>query len=83
MDQLHKRFSVEQVKLLLKRYTEGELSRAELEEVMGVGKTHFFALLKAYRHNPEQFSIAYERNTPRRLSMEVEKQIAQELECEK
>jgi len=29
MDQLHKRFSVEQVKLLLQRYTEGELSRAD------------------------------------------------------
>jgi hypothetical protein len=38
MDQLHKQFSVQQVKLLLQRYTEGELSRAEIEEVIGVGK---------------------------------------------
>ena len=42
MDQLHKRLSVEQVKLLLQRYTEEELSRVELEEVMEVGKTRFF-----------------------------------------
>lgn len=83
MDQLHKRFSVEQIKLLLQRYTEGELSRAELEEVMGVGKTRFFSLLKAYRHDQERFSIAYERKTPRRLSKETEQQIAQELQREK
>jgi hypothetical protein len=83
MDQLHKRFSVEQVKLLLQRYTEGELSRAELEEVMGVGKTRFFALLKEYRHEPKTFSIEYQRRTPRRLSAETEQQIVQELEREK
>jgi len=83
MDQLHKRFSVEQIKLLLQRYTEGELSRVELEEVMGVGKTRFFALLKEYRHSPETFSIEYERPTPRRLSVEAEQQISQELQREK
>lgn len=83
MDQLHKRFSVEQVKLLLQRYTEGELSRSEIEEVLGIGKTRFFALLKAYRHDRERFSIAYERKTPRRLSEEMEQQIARELQREK
>jgi hypothetical protein len=83
MDQLHKRFSVEQVKLLLQRYTEGELSRAELKEVLGLGKTRFFALLKEYRHDPKTFSIDYERRTPRRLSEAAEQQIAQELVREK
>jgi len=83
MDQLHKRFSVEQVKLLMQRYTEGELSRAEIREVMGVGKTRFFALLKAYRQSPETFSIAYERSSPRRLNAVAEAQITQELESEK
>lgn len=83
MDQLHKRFSVEQVKLLLQRYTEGEISRVEIEEVMGVGKTRFFTLLKEYRHDPKTFSIEYERSTPRRLSEEAEQQMAEELEREK
>jgi transposase len=83
MDQLHKRFSVEQVKLLLQRYREGELSRTEIEEVMGVGKTRFFALLKEYRHDPQTFSIEYERSTPGRLSEEAEQQIAEELERER
>lgn len=83
MDQLHKRFSVEQVKLLMQRYTEGELSSAEVKEVMGVGKTRFFALLKAYRQSAETFSIAYERSSPRRLSVMTEEQIAQALQSEK
>ena len=83
MDQLHKRFSVEQVKLLMQRYTEGELSRTEIREVMDVGKTRFFALLKAYRQSPETFSIAYERSSPRRLNAVAEAQITQELESEK
>ena len=83
MDQLHKRFSAEQVKLLLQRYTEGELCRAEIEEVLGVGKTRFFALLKAYRHDREQFSITYQRSTPGRLRQEAEQQIAEELQREK
>ena len=83
MAQLHKRFSVEQVKLLLQRYTEGEIARAEIEDVLGVGKTRFFALLKAYQAAPETFSIAYERSTPRRLSAATEAQIAQELQREK
>ena len=83
MDQLHKRFSVEQVKLLLQRYTEGELTRAELEEVLGIGKTRFFGLLKEYRHDPKTLSIDYQRRTPRRLSEEAEQQIAEELAREK
>ena len=83
MDQLHKRFSVEQVKLLLQRYTEGKLSRAEIEEVLGIGKTRFFGLLKTYRAEPKTFSIEYERRTPGRLSEEAEQQIAQELKREK
>jgi len=83
MDQLHKRFSVEQVKLLLQRYTEGELSRAEVEEVLAVGKTRFFALLKIYRHSRQTFSIEYKRTTHRRISAAAEKQIAQELVREK
>jgi hypothetical protein len=40
MDQLHRRFSVEQVRLLYKRYNEGQMTRPE---VLGIGKTRFFA----------------------------------------
>jgi hypothetical protein len=83
MDQIHKRFSVEQVKVLLQSYLQGTISRAEVEEVLQINKTRFFALLKAYRRDPGAFSITYERATPSRLSAEVEAAIAAELLREK
>lgn len=83
MEQLHKRFSAEQVKLLLQRYCEGHLARKEIEEILGVGKTRFFALLKEYRQAPESFSVTYERTSPLRLSVEVEQEIEHELRREK
>lgn len=83
MEQLHKRFSAEQVKLLMQRYSERHLARKEIEEILGIGKTRFFALLKEYRHAPESFSVAYERTSPCRLSVDVEQAIAQELGREK
>jgi hypothetical protein len=46
MQQLHRRFTDEQVKLLLKGYRQGVLARAGIQEMLGVGKTQFFALLK-------------------------------------
>ena len=83
MDQLHKRFSVEQVKVLLRGYCHGTIGRGELEEVLQISKTRFFALLKEYRHDPEAFSINYERETPGRLSAKAEAAITEELLCEK
>ena len=83
MDQLHKRFTDEQVKLLLQRYCEGLLDRTTVEEVLGVGKTRFFALLKQYRLNPEGFSLAYRRETHTRLPAWVEEEIEYELMLEK
>jgi hypothetical protein len=83
MGQLHKRFTVEQVKLLLENYVKGTIMRAEVEEILQINKTRFFALLKEYRKDPGSFSIAYERQTPARLSAEVEAAIAEELLREK
>ena len=67
MEQLHKRFTAEQVKLLLQRYCEGVLDRTTVEEVLGVGKTRLFALLKQYRRNPEAFSLGCQRETHTKL----------------
>jgi hypothetical protein len=83
MDQIHKRFSIEQVKFLLQGYTQGTLGRTEVEEMLQINKTRFFALLKEYRHDPAGFSITYERKTPARLSSEVEAAMAKELLREK
>jgi hypothetical protein len=59
------------------------MSRTEIEEILEVGKTRFFALLKAYRQNPEEFSITYIRTGSPKLSDQVETEIEQELLREK
>jgi len=59
------------------------MSRAQVQEMLGVGKTRFFALMKSYRQDPDSFSIAYERSTPARLSAEVEAEIEKDLLEEK
>ena len=83
MDQLHKRFSIEQVKVLLQGYCHGTISRGELEEVLQINKTRFFALLKEYRRDPEAFSTRYEREAPARLLPQMEAAMAEELLREK
>jgi len=83
MDQLHKRFSNEQVKLLLQGYVQGRIARAEVEGILQINKTRFFALVKEYRQAPDTFSLDYQRETPARLSTEVEAAIAKELLREK
>lgn len=79
MTQLHKRFTEGQIKVLFHGYCQGLLGRDEIQEILGIGKTRFFALLKEYRQGPETFSVAYERHTPGRLSAAVEAEIEREL----
>jgi hypothetical protein len=79
MAQIHKKFTVEQVKALLTSYEEGHLTREEIEKTLDIGKTRFFALLKQSREKPEYFSIDYQRKIRRRLSPDVEEKIRVEL----
>jgi len=83
MSQLHKRFSSDQVKELLKRYVKNEIERKYVQEILGIGKRRFFMLLKQYKQNPEQFAIQYQRATPSRLSPDLEHHILNELSIEK
>ncbi len=83
MTQVHKKFTDGQVKVLLKGYGQKLMSRAEVQGMLGIGKTRFFALLKAYRKSPEDFSVAYERQSSGRLSTAVELAIKKELGREK
>jgi len=83
MDQSHRRFTIEQVKVLLQGYCQGNMSRAEIEEMLNIGKTRFFALLKAYRRDGQAFSIEYLRKTPGKLCADVEVHIKKELLREK
>lgn len=83
MTQLHKRFTNAQVKVLLQGYNQGLLARDEIQEMLGISKSHFFALLREYRKDPEAFSIVYERRSPGRLPAAVEAAIERELLREK
>jgi len=83
MDQIHRRFSTDQVRNLLRDYTEVLLERPAIEKTLGLSKSRFFALLKSYRKGPEAFTITYQRGTPRKISAEAEEKIKKALLEEK
>ena len=82
MSQLHKKFTTEQIKELLNRYIDGAVDRKHLQGVLEIKKRRFFDLVKAYRKNPETFSIDYSRKTPKRISGDVEQNIIKELKID-
>jgi hypothetical protein len=83
MEQIHRRFTAAQAKVLFKAYCQGILDRPAVQETLGIGKARFFALLKQYRHNPEGFSLTYQRTAPARLPAWAEEEIVSELMLEK
>lgn len=84
MAQIHKKFTDGQVKALIERYLKNEIERHYLQEILGISKTRFFALVKSYRENPETFSIQYIRRiTTRAIPKNTEKNIIKELTIEK
>jgi hypothetical protein len=83
MAQVHKKFSPDQVKEILRRYVQKEIERKYAQEILGIKKRRFFILVKQYRENPETFTTQYQRKTPARISGEVERNILQELSVEK
>ena len=84
MVQLHKRFTDEQVKELIEKYLRKEITRNYLQEILGIGKTRFFALIKEHHRDSSSFSIQYFREKKTRtISKDVEKNILKELATEK
>jgi len=82
--QLHKKFSDNQIKELIGRYLENKIKRIDIQKVLGIGKTRFFALVKEYRQDPLTFSVDYFRkNATHKISIEVEDSIMTELVAEK
>jgi hypothetical protein len=80
MGQLHKRFTDTQVKELLQRYLRSEIPRDYIQEILGIGKTRFFALINRYREDSSGFSVQYIRKKrTRAIDRRVEKNILQEL----
>ena len=83
MVQLHKRFSDEQVRVLLQGYCRGILSSSDVRDFLGIGRSRFFDLISEYREDPDGLSIAYKRHTPGRLGDGVGAEIEPELLREK
>jgi hypothetical protein len=83
MGQLHKRFTDEQIKVMFQVYDAGKMGRADVQEMLEIGKTRFFALLKKYKQDPESFSAAYDRASPAKLTEKTEAAIRDALLKEK
>jgi transposase len=83
MEQIHRRLADEQIRLIFRNYCSHLINRTEVQEILGIGKSQFFTLLKKYRDDPSDFSVSYQRHTPGKLSVETEQTIQQELRREK
>lgn len=84
MVQLHKKFTDEQVKDLMKRYLNKELKSEHIQQMLRIKRRQFFKLLKEYRQNPQTFSIRYTRIAKTRiLDPKIEKNILKELKATK
>jgi hypothetical protein len=83
VQQLHKRFSNEEVKKAIEKFESKILTVNEVCRFLKVKERRFFELLKRYREDPDGFSIAFERSkAPHRLDPKSEKKIMSELKQE-
>jgi len=81
---LHKKFSTEEVKILLQKYLNEKIELVYILKILGIKRRRFFRLLKEYKKNPDRFSIQYKRTIPtRKISKDVEINIVNELKKEK
>jgi len=62
--QLHKKFTDCQVKDLMERYLKKKIERKDLEKVLGIKKTRFFALIKRFKDDSKNFSVSFCPKTP-------------------
>ena len=82
--QIHKKFNDQQVKELLQKYLNKEIERKYIQEILGVGKSRLFELLKAYRTNSRKFSVEYKRSgEAKRIAPEIQNNIIKELAIDK
>ena len=82
--QLHKNFTDEQVKSLLKSYLDKKIKINYILQILKIRRREFFELLSKYRKDPDNFSIQYKRETSNyRINPEIEVNIIRELIIEK
>lgn len=82
--QLHRRFTDDQVKLLLDMYLKKAISLQQALQQLECRKGRFYQILGVYKAAPEKFTVAYGRNRPQhRLPEEVDKAIREQLEIDR
>lgn len=82
--QVHKRLTSEQVKIILNWYEQGGLKVTEATERLGCKSSRFYDFLRQYRKDPTAFKITNPHRTGRRqISSSVVKTIRAELERDK
>lgn len=81
--QLHKRFSNQEVKEVLVKYEKKILALEEVVRFLRIKERRFFILLKKYRKDPDGFSIGFKREKATRgIDRRSEKKIISELKKE-
>ena len=83
-NQLHKRFTSDQVRDFLRRYINQEFKAKYLLEVLGIKKSRFFKLLERFKKDPDGFEIKPKReNAHRQIDPLIEYVILDELSQDK
>lgn len=82
--QLHKRLSEEQVKVIVESYISGEISSSSARASLGLKRSWFFELVKAYRSGPDTFRLKppQKENGHLKISEATEVLIVKELQKE-
>lgn len=80
---LHKRTDEVFLKFILEKYLNKQLSIKQACQQLSIKKSQLFRLLKRYSLDPNNFSVQYHRNSPKRIKPELEKIIVQELKKDK
>jgi transposase len=83
-EQLHKRFSTQQVKAIIDKYQEGEIKAKEAYQYLDVSRPRFYQLIEQYEKEGEDFSVEYVRQSPTHaITPAIEAAIKKELLFEK
>lgn len=64
--------------MLFEHYTRGEMSRREIQQILGLGQNRFFALLKSFKNKAGDFRISYQRSSRTGFNTEIVTVIAKE-----
>lgn len=83
-EQVHKRLTDEQMKMIVEKYAARELSAAQAMELLDLKRRQFFEWVRRYRNDAEAFTINYQRKEKStRIGDSVDAHIFEELAVEK